>query len=309
MEKNLELVSRTLGGRRDFLKFGSAAALGAGAFALAACQGSSSAGTTATAAGGESVLDKWVNSKQASLGVDLTFKPLEYRDPTTNKPTGYVLEITQLMMSDLGVTPNYVEIPFGQLFAALQAGKFDMMGVAATILPTRALRGLFAAIPQYYETNFMLLKPGSKITELNQLNDPSVTITAVQGSSEEFTGKLLFPRAKAVGFTTTGDCLDALGTGRADGCIINDVAIPDALTKYPAIQILQGGAIFLNADTYFMPLTDYKLWYWVTNWMRYQATHEVFKGLWATWIGDELFSKYKIRTSTVGGAGEAVPYP
>lgn len=309
MADNLELTSRVLGGRRDFMKVGAAAALGVSAYALAACQGSTSPGAGASAAGGQSVLDKWVSTKQASLGVDLTFKPLQFKDPATGKPSGYVLDITQQMMTDLGVTPNYVEIPFGQLFAALQAGKFDMMGVGATILPTRALRGLFAGIPQYYETNFMLLKPGSKIAEINQLNDPSVTITAVQGSSEEFTGKLLFPRAKSVGFTTTGDCLDALGTGRADGFIVNDAGIPDALTKYPGIKILSGGAIFVNADTYFMPITDYKLWFWVTNWMRYQATHEVFKGLWGKWIGDDLYSKYHISTSTVGPAGEAVPYP
>jgi ABC-type amino acid transport substrate-binding protein len=308
MSTNLELVSRALRDRRAFLKTGASVAMGAGAFAFAACQ-TSSPGTVGNAASGESVLDKWVNTKKATLGVDLTFKPLQFKDPATGKPTGYVLEITQLMMSDLGVTPAYVEIPFGQLFAALQAGKFDMMGVAATILPTRALRGLFAGMPQYYETNFMLLKPGSKLTDLNQLNDPGVTITAVQGSSEEFTGKLLFPRAKPVSFTTTGDCLDALGTGRADGYITNDFGIPDALGKYPNIKILPGGAVFVNADTYFMPLNDYKLWYWVTNWMRYQATHETFRGLWGKWGGDELHSKYGISTYSVGGAGEAVRYP
>ena len=163
---------------------------------------------------------------------------------------------------------------------------------------------MFRGRPQHYETRFLLFEPVATATALNQLHVPRVTIAAVHGSSEEFPCKLLFPRAKPVSFTTTGDCLDALGTGRADGFIVNDFGIPDALTKYPAIKILPGGAVFVNADTYFMPLTDYKLWYWVTHWMRYQATHEVFKGLWGKWGGDELHPKYGISPFAFGPPGE-----
>jgi len=103
--------------RRSLLKLGGAAALGAGAWALAACETStSSPGTTASAAGENSVLDKWISSKTAKLGVDLTFPPIQFKD-SSGKPSGYQMELTEAMMADLGVTPQYVEIPFGQLFA------------------------------------------------------------------------------------------------------------------------------------------------------------------------------------------------
>jgi len=59
--------------RRELLKLGGSAALGIGAFALAACE-QSNPGTTAGAAD-TSVLDKWISSKKARLGVDLTFPP------------------------------------------------------------------------------------------------------------------------------------------------------------------------------------------------------------------------------------------
>ena len=102
------------------LKLGGSAILGAGAFALAACEtANSSPGTTAGAAGTDnSVLDKWLSTKTAKLGVDLTFPPIQFKDSSGN-PTGYQMELTQAMMADLGVTPTYVEIPFGQLFAGL----------------------------------------------------------------------------------------------------------------------------------------------------------------------------------------------
>src|SRR5712691_869380 len=93
--------------RRSLLKLGGSAALGLGAYALAACDSSnSSPGTTAGAAGETSVLDQWLSTKTAKLGVDLTFPPIQFKD-SAGKPTGYQMELTQAMMADLGVTPTY----------------------------------------------------------------------------------------------------------------------------------------------------------------------------------------------------------
>src|SRR5215475_798075 len=107
-------IAPGLPSRRSLLKLGGAAALGATAWAIAACE-QSTPGTNATAAGENSVLDKWISSKKAKLGVDLTFPPIQFKD-SAGKPTGYQMELTLRMMSDLGVTPEWVEIPFGQLF-------------------------------------------------------------------------------------------------------------------------------------------------------------------------------------------------
>jgi ABC-type amino acid transport substrate-binding protein len=124
-EKSLESATSNMPSRRALLKLGGGVALGAGAWALAACeQSSNTQGTTANAAE-NSVLDKWVSSKKAKLGVDLTFPPIQFKD-SAGKPTGYQMELTEAMMADLGVTPEYVEIPFGQLFAGLVAGRFDI---------------------------------------------------------------------------------------------------------------------------------------------------------------------------------------
>src|SRR5690242_12605130 len=174
----------SLPSRRSLLKLGGSAALGLGAYAMAACS-TSSPGTTGQAANENSVLDKWLSTKTAKLGVDLTFPPIQFKD-SAGKPTGYQMELTEAMMADLGVTPEYVEIPFGQLFAGLVAGKFDMMGISATILPSRALKGLFASFPVFYESIVVLLKAGSTITDQSQLNKSGVKIAILQGSSQEF---------------------------------------------------------------------------------------------------------------------------
>jgi ABC-type amino acid transport substrate-binding protein len=306
-EKQLELPSTpSLPTRRSILKLGGAAALGAGAWALAACeQTSSNPGTTASAAGAESMLDKWTRTKTAKLGVDLTFQPIQFKD-SSGKPAGYQMDVTGQMMKDLGVTPDYVEIPFGQLFAAVVSGQIDMMGISATILPSRGLKGLFADFPCFYEAIVILLKPGSTITSPSQLNASGITISTVQGTAQEAAGKLLYPKATSTAFTAIADSINAVGTGRADAVILSEFDVESAFQAHSNLKIMPGPPLFNDANTYFMPLGDYKLQAWVTQWLRYYATHQTLAGLWEKWVGPGV-AKYKLRTSVVGAGGEASP--
>lgn len=291
--------------RRSLLKLGGAAALGAGTWAFAACQQSSSSpGTTASAAGENSVLDKWLSSKTAKLGVDLTFPPIQFKD-SSGKPTGYQMELTQAMMADLGVTPQYVEIPFGQLFAGLVAGKFDMMGISATILPSRALKGLFSSFPVFYESIVVLLKPGSTLTSSSQLNASGIKIAILQGSSQEFSSHGLFPNASFSPFAMLADAVNEVATGRADAVVLSEFDVDDSKKAHPDLQILPGPPLWVDANTYLMPLGDYKLQAWVNNWLRYNATHQRLIAGWTKWLGPGL-QKFHLTTYGVGPGTEPV---
>jgi polar amino acid transport system substrate-binding protein len=291
----------SLPSRRSLLKLGGSAALGLSAYALAACQ-TSSPGTVGQAETGTSVLDKWLSTKTAKLGVDLTFPPIQFKDSNGN-PTGYQMELTQAMMADLGVTPQYVEIPFGQLFAGLVAGKFDMMGISATILPSRALKGLFANFPVFYESIVVLLKPGSTITSSSQLNASGIKIAVLQGSSQEFSSHALFPNASFSPFAGVADAVNEVATGRADAVVLSEFDVDDSKKAHPDLQILAGPPLWVDANTYLMPLGDYKLQAWVNNWLRYNATHQRLVAGWTKWLGPGL-QKYHLTTYGVGPAAE-----
>ncbi|HYR49099.1 MAG TPA: ABC transporter substrate-binding protein [Candidatus Eisenbacteria bacterium] len=288
--------------RRELLKLGGSAALGLGAFAIAACE-QSNPGTTAGAADA-SVLDKWISSKKAKLGVDLTFPPIQFKD-SAGKPTGYQMELTEAMMADLGVTPEYVEIPFGQLFAGLVAGKFDMMGISATILPSRALKGLFASFPVFYESIVVILKPGSTVTAADQLNKSGTKIAVLQGSSQEFSSKLIFSSASFSPFAQLADAVNEVATGRADATVLSEFDVEDSLKAHPTLKLLAGPPLWVDANTYLMPLGDYKLQAWVNNWLRYNATHQRLTSLWRKWLGPGL-EKYHLLTYGVGPGSEPV---
>ena len=288
--------------RRSLLKLGGAAALGAGAWAFAACQQTSSPGTNATASSENSVLDKWLSTKTAKLGVDLTFPPIQFKD-SAGKPTGYQMELTEAMMADLGVTPQYVEIPFGQLFAGLVAGKFDMMGISATILPSRALKGLFSSFPVFYESIVVLLKPGSTITSSGQLDGKKIAV--LQGSSQEFSSKLIFPNAQFSPFAGLADAVNEVASGRADATVLSEFDVDDSIKAHPNLQLLSGPPLWVDANTYLMPTGDYKLQAWVNNWLRYNATHQRLVSSWKKWLGPGL-QKYHLTTFGVGPGTEPV---
>ena len=302
-EKELETPSTTtdLPSRRSLLKLGGAAALGAGAWAFAACQQTSSnQGTNANASGTTSVLDQWLSTKTAKLGVDLTFPPIQFKD-SSGKPTGYQMELTEAMMADLGVTPTYVEIPFGQLFAGLVAGKFDMMGISATILPSRALKGLFSSFPVFYESIVVLLKPGSTVTSSTQLDGKKIAV--LQGSSQEASSHSLFPNASFSPFAALADAVNEVATGRADATVLSEFDVDSSVAAHPDLKLLSGPPLWVDANTYLMPLGDYKLQAYVNNWLRYNATHQRLVASWKKWLGPGL-QKYHLTTYGVGPGTE-----
>jgi polar amino acid transport system substrate-binding protein len=263
------------------------------------------AGAAPRAAADDSVLDKWVKSQKARLGVDLTFPPLQFIDPKTKKPSGYMVEITEMLMKDLGVTPDYVQTPFAQLFAGLAANKFDMVGIAATILPSRALQGWFAGVPVFYESNVVLVRKSSKAHTLRALQTAKFAV--LQGSSQQASAPVIFPKASFKAMATESDAATEVSVGRADAAIFSEFSAGSLLNNNKSLRPLGGPPLFVDANTYFMPTGDEKLREWVTNWLRYQSTHQTMAGLWKKWVGPST-KKYNLNTSVVGTNGVAVPY-
>jgi len=286
--------------RGGLLRAGGVAALGA-AGALTLTGGAHAART----ASGESILDKWTKSKKARLGVDLSFPPLQFIDPKTKKPSGYMVEITELLMKDVGATPEWVQTPFAQLFAALAAGKFDMIGIAATILPSRALQGYFAGLPVFYESNVILVKKSSNAHNVNDLQHSKFAV--LQGSSQQASGQVIFPKASFKALASESDAATEVSVGRADAAIFSEFSTGSLLSHNKNLRPLGGPPLFVDANTYLMPNGDEKLEHWVTNWLRYQAAHQTMASGWKKWVVPPSV-KYHLATSLVGTDGVQVPY-
>jgi polar amino acid transport system substrate-binding protein len=275
--------------RRGFMK-GAAIALGAGAVgALAPSSASAAPAVTAeppvARADGDSLLQKIISSKKIRFGIDLGFPPLQYKT-ANGTPTGYIVDLSTMLAQSLGATIEWVEVPFANLFAQQAAGRFDMSGLSATIRPDRAQRVLFAGAPSFVESNVVLLKPGAGISRLSQLNSSNVTIAVVVGSSQEAAAKILYPRATLKRLTNQ-EALADVAAGRSDCMIVGEFSVAGAIKANPNVKVLKGDPVFVDENSYFMPLGEYDLKHYVDTWLRYQTSHNELGALWDKYIGTD----------------------
>ncbi|MBE7554900.1 MAG: transporter substrate-binding domain-containing protein [Anaerolineales bacterium] len=287
--------------RRSFLKLAGVAAAGLGAAGLSK--------VSVAKAGPENPLEKYktiaIHARQDAAvalvdqvvengvlraGVDLTFPPLQFRDPDTNEPMGYCVDLTNAIAEDLGVTVEWVEMPFAELIPGLQAGQFDWSGIALTIRPQRAQAVRFISEPWFMEDSILLVNNDFQFSDLGELDDPGVTFSNLTGSAQDASAKLQFPNATYTTFEAMQDSLLEVATGRAQASLValwNAIPFIDENPDAP-VYIWEGGSLFADMNTLMLPHGDEKTAFWLDNWMRYHGAHKLQEGLWNKWQGENL---------------------
>jgi ABC-type amino acid transport substrate-binding protein len=288
--------------RRDFLKMAGVAAAGLGAAGLSQV-------AVAKAAPGENpvakyktiaiparqdapmaLVDKVVEAGVLRAGVDLTFPPLQFRDKDTNEPMGYCVDVTNAIAADLGVTVEWVEMPFAQLIPGLQADQYDWSGIGLTIRPQRAQAVRFISEPLFREDSVLLVNNDFKITDINALNDAGVTFSNLTGSAQDASAQLRFPNATFRTFESQQDAFLEVASGRAQvslGPLWNAIPFIDE-NPNAAVYIWEGGSLINDINTFMLPHGDEKTAFYLENWMRYHGAHGLLDGLWAKWQGENL---------------------
>lgn len=254
----------------------------AGVGTLAAC---TSTAPDEDSAGGGDLLATIVKDKTVKVGVDLSFAPLQFKDDS-GKPTGYCIQVLEAMLTDLGATPEYVELPFAQLFAGQASGKFQIAGIAATILPSRAQQVLFCSQPAFIESQVVLLRPGLTISSLDDLNSPDITVAVLTGSSQEASLPTLFPNAQSKSLDNQAAIQD-VASGRSDASLLSEFNIAQTLQEYPELTVFNGPPAFIDINSLFMPAGEFALKAWMDNWFAYATSHGLLEGWWNTWVGDD----------------------
>ncbi|MGQ9598539.1 MAG: transporter substrate-binding domain-containing protein [Anaerolineae bacterium] len=231
-------------------------------------------------------IDRVLKNGVLRVGVDLTFPPLQFRDPGTNEPKGLMPEIDALMAQDLGVKLEYVEMPFGELIAGLLADKFDWIGIAFTSTPERAKQVLFIDEPTFFEDSVLLLRKGFTFEKLDDLNKPEVTFSNMSGSAQDASARLMFPNATFKPLNWPETVLE-VAAGRSDACLIAIWNAAAYINENPGtVDIWPGGSLFSDVNTFFVPLGDYKTKEWMGTWFRYYAAHGWQQNRFKYWIGE-----------------------
>lgn len=271
--------------RRRMLLAG-AGVLAAGAVTGCGLTKSEDSSASSGASAGESALARIKKDKKVRFGVDLSFQPLQYRDPKTKEPTGYSIEVSKLLATALGAKPEWVEVPFQELISAQKAGRFDMVGIPVVNTAERALEVAFAGAPAFLEGTYLFQRRGLGLRNIEQLNDGSKTIALLAGSAQVNTAKLLFPKAKRKELPDDVAATADVSTGRSDALFIGDYAVGDARRK--GLELIQPRPVATAWNTYFLPQGDVVLQQFVTTFLQQKASDLSLANLWKQFVADEI---------------------
>ena len=72
-----------------------------------------------------------------TVGIEATYPPMSYRNPTTNESTGFNIDLFKALAKQMNVDLKFEEMSFEQLTSGLATGRIDVIGTAITDLPTR----------------------------------------------------------------------------------------------------------------------------------------------------------------------------
>ncbi|MGF3585391.1 MAG: basic amino acid ABC transporter substrate-binding protein [Thermoplasmatota archaeon] len=96
------------------------------------------------------------------VGTDATFPPFEFVDEN-GAITGFDIEMTKKILTDLGYEVEIKDMGFDQLIGALQTGIIDVIAAGMTITEER-LQQISFSLPYYTSDQSVLVKSDSTIT-------------------------------------------------------------------------------------------------------------------------------------------------
>jgi ABC-type amino acid transport substrate-binding protein len=156
-----------------------------------------------------------------TVGMDLQFAPEMYLKG--GKPAGYDVDLLNLLAKYAGVKLNIQNLAFTGLIPGLQAKKFDMVSVGLS--PTPAREKVISFSKPYVPYALVVGVPASKAkstTKVSQLNQSSMTITSLLGSTDADLAKSTFPNAKQDPLSDQNSAFSLVATGRANAIVAED---------------------------------------------------------------------------------------
>lgn len=181
------------------------------------------------------VLDRITKSGVLRVGLTGTQPPFNMKT-RSGQIIGIDADLANALADTIGVRAEFVERPFGQLLAALEAGEVDIILSGMTMTPKRNTEVAFAG-PYFISGKAILTKSATlaRADDPDDINRAGITLAALAGStSEEFVTQAV-PSARLIGTTDYDQAVQLVIDGGADAmvadypiCVISVLRNPDA---------------------------------------------------------------------------------
>jgi ABC-type amino acid transport substrate-binding protein len=216
--------------------------------------------------------------------------PQYYRDPQSNQPAGYDVEVAKLIAKDLEVDPVFEEAVVAARIIGLQGGKYDVVLGGTANKPSRALSVVFTRGYIPYQ-QVLLVKASSRVKTLDELNDPKYTISCQIGATAEFRARELFPKATIKPLQINEAMLD-VASGRAEADLVELYLAGPFAKNHPTTKILGGFEKPIVTSTEYGCLvcrpTDVAFRDWLDNWIYWYEANGRLPAMYASIMGPAM---------------------
>lgn len=165
----------------------------------------------------------------------IVWSPYLNRDPNSGQFSGLAFEYMDAIAKELDFKVEWTEeVGWGNMQEGINTGRYDMVCTPVYQSGQRAKAALLTR-PIDYAQIFMYVRGDDNRFEksLTSANDPSITMTVIDGDVTQAIRKSLFPHAKELAvpqFSDTAQMLLSVSTGKADIVFGN----PENLRKFNA---------------------------------------------------------------------------
>ena len=197
---------------------------GASFVALAAC-GSTSSSSSAL----QSVKDKG----EIVFGTEGVYSPFSYHDSSSDKLTGYDVEVATAIAKQLGVKAKFVEGNFDTLLAGVDSKKFDTVANQISATDERKAKYDFSNPYTYSYGVVVTKKDDNSVKSFEDIKGKKAaeTLTSNWNKTAQQYG------ATTVQVNEFSQAVDTLVAGRADVIVNDGLAVLDYLKQHPDADI------------------------------------------------------------------------
>jgi cyclohexadienyl dehydratase len=143
--------------------------------------------------------------------------PYMYRDPNTNKLTGFAVDFMEEMAPQLNAKLEWVEDNWSTMIAGLQSGKYDVTLPALAHTLPRALAVTFTDPVARQPLGLMVLKKNvGQYSSWQDLDKPGKRITTTLGSNVDMFSTRRFKQAEIIRVKAGPDSIAQVLSGKAD---------------------------------------------------------------------------------------------
>jgi putative glutamine transport system substrate-binding protein len=190
-------------------------------------------------------LERVQRLERINWGVKADTKLFGLMDTASGEPVGFDVDIAKALTKQIGeqtgveLTPTFTVVTSSTRIQLLKNTNIDAFIATATITPEREEIIDFTK-PYFNAGQSILVKDGSGINSIKDLDKPGAKILGVVGSNSVINVKKFAPKAQVIALGDYGQAMAALKAGQGDALTTDNGILYGMATENPGFSVVGG---------------------------------------------------------------------